>query len=106
MVAVNERQSATGNQQFTMADDFIGCHQAPETIQEFGVKMHAGDFFRRFGAAADNFKNGCASLDVVCDQFIDPVGQMDAVPLIVVEKPMGWKNYNFRILNSNISEFF
>lgn len=43
---------------------------------------------------------------MVRDQFVDPACQMDTVPLIVVIESMSWKYKYFRILESNLFEFY
>ena len=67
-----------------MTDNLIDSHLPAETFQQLCIKMLLSNLFSRFGASAQNFKNGRASIDVVLNQFRCPACQLNTVPLVIV----------------------
>jgi hypothetical protein len=68
-------------QQFQVAQDFVGGHQATEPLQEFFLEKGPGDPVDGQRAVLQGFEDGAAAIDVMRDQLDRSSGAIHSTAL-------------------------
>lgn len=66
--------------------------------------MPLDDLFDRTMAPGDNINDGGAPSNMVFNEFIDPLRQMDDIPLSIIVKPVSRKNLHIRMRHTQAPE--
>ena len=93
------------HQEFAMTEDLIDGHVFPRAFQKGWFEVPPNDLFGPAMTPGDNINDVGTSLQVMFNEFIDPPGQIDHIPLSVVVKAVRRQYHHVRMRLAQAPEF-